>query len=72
MGNHTEKITYKEVEFDVEFYYSPAEPRTHDHPGYGEEVEIESIIHKDTDFIEFLENDIDEIIDLVFKEIRSY
>jgi len=40
-NTYTKKIN--EWDLDIEYNYVPAEPSTHDYPGYGSHVEIEAI-----------------------------
>ena len=59
-------INYKGIEFDVEFDYQPFEPAERgpeaQYPGCSEAIEgINEIKHKDTCFMEFFEDELDEI-----------
>ena len=61
------EIIYKGIEFEVDFDYQPEEAAVMyysdgtGHPGCAEELTINSIKHKGTDFIEFLEDDFEQI-----------
>jgi hypothetical protein len=41
LKNYTKKIN--DWDLDIEYQYIPAEPATHDYPGYGAHIEIEAI-----------------------------
>jgi hypothetical protein len=62
-------INYKGVDFDVDFEYTPEEKRTRDYPGYPEYVEIFSISHKGTDFMEFFDT-FEEIEEMLIQKAR--
>lgn len=40
---HTHYIDIGGMELEIHYSYTPAEPQTHDHPGYAEEWEITDI-----------------------------
>ena len=40
-SNYTKKIN--DWDLNIEYTYIPAEPATHDYPGYGSHIEIEGI-----------------------------
>ena len=71
------KIIYKGIEFDVEFDYQPEEPMVRyykdgsGYPGCPESINVYSISHKNTDFIEFLESDWEEIEELTLQAFKD-
>ena len=73
----TETINFKGIDFEVEFDYQPYEamvmyyPDGSGHPGCPEQAEISEINHKETDFMEFLEDNINEIEQLVLDKMHE-
>ena len=69
-------IEFKGVEFKVEFYYSPEEPEVRyysdgsGYPGCSEQIDINSITHKGTEFIDILENDLEDI-EIIISEAKN-
>ena len=43
MPRQTYSKKINEWDLDIEYQYIPAEPSTHDYPGYGPNIEIEAI-----------------------------
>ena len=71
-------ITYKSIEFDVEFDYQPEEkPVRHysdgtGYPGCAASIgSIYVITHNGTDFLEFFENDMKEIRKAIWKALEE-
>jgi len=71
----TATITFRGIEFDVDYDFKPAEPMVmyysdgSGHPGCPAEVEqINEITHKGTDFTEFLEEHEDEIAQIIYEQ----
>lgn len=69
-------IMYKGIEFDIEFDYQPFEPAETgpeaQYPGCHEEVEgIYEIKHKGSCFLEFFEDNLDEIKELVLDQLHD-
>lgn len=62
MGVLNKTISYKGVELDVEFYFSPAEPSVRyyadgsGYPGSIEDIELYSITHCGVDMMDLLED----------------
>ena len=77
MGVVNRTISYKGVELDVEFYFSPSEPSVRyyadgsGYPGYEEDIELYSITHCGVDMMELLEDhfaDIEEkLINIMYE-----
>ena len=69
------KLNYKGVELDIDFDYREAEMQVLDYgdgsgyPGYPEFVEINEILHKGVDISLLVENDMNEIKNLILKEL---
>jgi hypothetical protein len=70
-------IEYKGIEFDVEFDYLPPSPMVMyykdgtGHPGDEADIDIQYIKHKGTCFYDILEENIDDIEVLVWKEMEE-
>jgi hypothetical protein len=70
-------IEFKGIEFDVEFDYQPEEPMVmyyadgSGYPGCAEECTLTDISHKGTDFMEFFEDDIEEIEEEILNQIHE-
>jgi len=68
-------ITFKGIDFEVEYDYQPEEKPVYNYgDGYGyygfnEEVDITSIKFQGVEFYDILENDIDEIESLILNKI---
>ena len=80
MGKQQMTIEFNGVEFDVKFYYEPAErmvmyyPDGTGHPGSPANVELEEITHQGTDFFELLDaaNMIEKIENLILEQCEEY
>ena len=71
----TTTITFRGIEFDVDYDFQEAEPMVmyyadgSGHPGSPAEVEqINEITHNGTDFTEFLEEHEDDIKDIILEQ----
>ena len=70
-------IEYKGVEFDVEFDYQPYEPEVtyysdgSGYPGCAEQVEVYKIEHEETCFMEFFENDMQIIEEIIIEKLSQ-
>ena len=61
-------ITYRGIQFEVDWTYSKSEPQTYDYPGYPETAEILSIKHKGDDIYDFLTpEDLENITEMLLK-----
>lgn len=73
MGSYIAKITpnNEEIEVEVDYYYSPAEPpsRDNEYGGCPAEFYINSIIHGDIDIYKYIHED---VIDKLEEEILKY
>ena len=65
-----EKILFKGIEFDVEFWYQPYERQTLQHQGCPESVEDIILTYKDEDFSEFVDVYFDELAEIILKAIH--
>jgi len=61
------QIRIKGIDFVVEYDLQPYERATRDYPGCAESIDNISVYHKDTDFTEFFEDD----MDMIEQEIRD-
>jgi hypothetical protein len=65
----TTTITFRGIEFDVDYYFQPGEKATYEYPGCPPCVEeINQITHNGTDFTEFLEEHEDEIAEIIYEQ----
>jgi len=71
-------ITYKGIEFEVEYDYQPEEPMVRyysdgsGYPGCAECIDgISSITHKGTDFLDFFEDEIEEIENVILETMHN-
>jgi len=65
----TTTITFRGIEFDVDYDFYPGEKATYDYPGCPPCVEtIGEITHNGTDFTEFLEEHKDEIAQIIYEQ----
>lgn len=65
----TTTITFRGIEFDVDYYFQPGEKATYEYPGCPPCVEeINHITHNGTDFTEFLEEHEDEIAEIIYEQ----
>jgi len=65
----TTTITFRGIEFDVNYYFQPGEKATYEYPGCPPCVEeINQITHNGTDFTEFLEEHEDEIAEIIYEQ----
>ena len=70
-------IEYKGVKFDVSFYHQPYEAEVKyysdgsGYPGCPEHVELDTIEHKGTDFLEFIEHEIEEVEEIILEQLRE-
>jgi hypothetical protein len=70
-------ITYKGIEFDVEYDYQPEEPMVmyyadgSGYPGSREQIEILNIWFCDADFFELLEDKLDEIANKILENYEN-
>ena len=70
-------INLRGLDFEVEFNYQPYEPMVKyyedgtGYPGSSEYAEVIQVTHKETDFTEFLEDDINEIEQLVLDKMHE-
>ena len=75
MGLVNKTITYRGIELDVEFYFSPSEPAImYDsdlggHPGGGEEIELYSIGHRGEDITELIEDQLEDIEEILIEKM---
>jgi len=73
----TATIEYKGIKFEVEFDHQPyeAEVRYYSdgsgYPGCPESVDVSDITHNETSFMEFLEDDMDDIEILVMETMAD-
>jgi len=73
----TATIEYKGIKFEVEFDYQPYEPMVmyysdgSGYPGCPESVDVTDITHNETSFMEFLEDDMDDIELLVMETMAE-
>ena len=71
MKTITTTITYKEVELDITYEYSPEEKAVmyykdgSGYPGCAEELNITEVYHNETDMYELLEDQFDELIEII-------
>ena len=64
-------ITYRGIEFDVEFDYDPAEERTRECEGWAAKVtEIHEFKHQGTCFLEWIEGD-EDVNDSILEQISD-
>ena len=62
-------ITFRGLEFDVDYYFQPEEKATYDYAGCPPCVEeINKITHNGTDFTEFLEEHECEISEIIYEQ----
>jgi len=72
------KIQYKGIDFEVKFYHQPYEPEVRyysdgsGYPGCAESVELEEITHKGTSFLEFFDEEIEEIEEIIIESLHEY
>jgi len=65
----TTTITFRGIEFDVDYYFQPGEKATYEYPGCPPCVEeINEITHNGTDFTEFLEEHEYEIAEIIYEQ----
>ena len=70
-------ILFKEVEFEVEYDYQPAEAMVmyykdgSGYPGCPETIEISEITHKETSFFELLEDQFEDIEILILEKMHE-
>jgi hypothetical protein len=63
-------INHWDIELDVEYDYSPAEPQTYDEPGCPAEVVINGVYHEKIDIIEILNQaTLDRISEIILEKI---
>jgi hypothetical protein len=71
------KLNIKGVDFDVVYDYRPEEPPSRclaDNTGYPGAIEVLDILqisHKETDFTQFYEGDMDKIKDIFWKTVSK-
>jgi len=71
-------INYKGVEFDVEFDYQPFEKQVlyykdgSGYPGSPEMVEITEFKHKETSFLEWIEDAENEVSEIILEKMHNY
>jgi hypothetical protein len=62
-------ITFRGIEFDVDYYFQPEEKATYEYSGCPPCVEeINEITHNGTDFTEFLEEHEYEIAEIIYEQ----
>ena len=61
-------INYKGFDLDIEYEYQPEERQTYDYPGYPEYVCIENVYLNDTDIIDLVEDQLDDIENVLFEQ----
>ena len=64
-------IHYKNVDLEVEYFYTPFEKPTYDHPGCHEDAEIEIIKINGVDVTELLYNDHDDIAIQILEDMKN-
>ena len=65
-------VNYKGFEFEYILNYQPDENQTNDYPGCGEDFEITEITLNGVDASELLEGQIEEFVDFIINELKSY
>ena len=65
-----EPITFKGIEFKVEFDYQPAERAERDYPGCTESIDLIDIFHEGVSFFDIMEPYFEKIEELVIKELN--